>query len=96
MYNTRYYAAVIVELFEDLLINNDITIPCPEGDQNYLNKAVPIHGPVYSDMLDSVERIIVQMLICNGVPRRDILDRTSPEFKKDYPKVKEEKHNASY
>ena len=95
MYNTRYYAAAIVELFEDLLTSNDITIPCLEGNQNYFDKH-PIHGLVYSDMLDSVERIIVQMLINNGVPRRDILDRTSSEFKKDYPKVKEEKHNESH
>lgn len=95
MYHTRYVAAYILEQFEDLLAKNDITIPSPEDDQKGPDNVMRIYGSVRDDLLDSVEQIIVKMLIDHGVPRRDILDGVF-YFKNYHPKVKEEKHHAGY
>lgn len=95
MYHTRYVAADILEQFEDLLAQNDITIPSPEDDQKSPDNDARIYGSVYGDLLDSVEQTIVQMLLDNGVPRRNIIDGVF-YFKAGHPKVRKEKHHESY
>ena len=85
MYKTRYYASMIVEQFETLLEKkrnrNDIRI-------------YSIYGSEYRDLVDGVDKVIVQMLIDNGVPRRDILDGGSDLNKNGL--LKEEKPYAGY
>ena len=62
--HTRPFAADIVSLFENLLDEHGIIIPSPEdsdGRFDYGN-TVPIYGTTYSDLLDEVEQILVNML----------------------------------
>ena len=62
--HTRPFAADIVYLFEKLLDEHGIIIPSPEDSDGrfaYGNTA-PIYGTTYSDLLDQVEQILVNML----------------------------------
>lgn len=59
---THNRAADIVELFEDVLDNADITVPSPEDDDREPENCARLYGSVYSDLLDSVEGDIISLL----------------------------------
>lgn len=59
---TRNEAARIVELFEDVLIENGIRIPSPDDEQRDEDNDAPLYGQTYADLLDDVERYLVQFL----------------------------------
>jgi len=60
---TRDIAAQIIELFENILEENGIIIPSPEDDEKEDDNKACLYGSVYSDLLDSVEEIIVDTTI---------------------------------
>lgn len=65
---THDEAALIVELFEAVLENHNISIPSPEDDDRDPDDMVGLYGSTYSDLLDSVEENIC-----------DIIDRRKPD-----------------
>ena len=44
---TRNEAALIVELFDDLLAGNGIKVPSPEDDQREADNEAALYGSVY-------------------------------------------------
>lgn len=58
---TRNQAATIVELFEDLLEQNGITLPSPEDDEKEPDNEARIYGSVYYDLVDDVEAILIDI-----------------------------------
>lgn len=56
---THNISADIVELFDALLDNFNITIPSPEDKEKDPDNCARLYGSVYYDLLDSVEYIII-------------------------------------
>lgn len=59
---THDEAALIVEMFEDVLDEHDITIPSPEDDERTPDNEAKLYGSVYSNLLDAVEEKILELL----------------------------------
>lgn len=59
---TRDEAAAIVELFENVLIANGIVVPSPEDDDKEDDNEAALYGSTYSDLLDEVEYMLVELL----------------------------------
>lgn len=59
---SRDEAALIVELFEDVLSAYDISVPSPEDDERDPEDKIGLYGSTYNDLLDSVEDRIIEML----------------------------------
>lgn len=64
---THDEAAKIIELFEDILTENDIHIPSPEDDERDENNMVGLYGSTYSDLLDEIEEILIRILDKKGM-----------------------------
>ena len=63
---TRDEAARIVEMFENILVENEISIPSPEDDDREPDDKLGLYGSVYSDLLDSVENALIAIIIRRG------------------------------
>lgn len=59
---TRNEAAQIVELFENVLNDYDITVPSPEDDDREPDNKAALYGSVYFDLLDDIENYLIDML----------------------------------
>lgn len=59
---TRDEAALLVDLFENILDQYDIKVPSPEDDERCEDNEAKLYGSTYSDLLDSVEDAIVELL----------------------------------
>lgn len=59
---THDVAAEIVEAFEDVLSKYDIRVPSPEDDEREPDNMVGLYGSTYSDLLDAVESIVIEIL----------------------------------
>lgn len=59
---TRDEAANIMELFESVLDTYDIKIPSPEDDEREAENEAKLYGSTYFDLLDGVERQIIDLL----------------------------------
>jgi len=59
---THDEAMLIVEMFEDILSEYDISIPSPEDDEREPDNMVGLYGSTYSDLLDSVEDKLIEIL----------------------------------
>lgn len=64
---TRDIAAAITEIFEDVLSRYSIHVPSPEDDDREEDNMIGLYGSTYSEILDSTEAEIVQMLEHAGV-----------------------------
>jgi len=64
---THDEAAKIIELFEDILTENDIHIPSPEDDERDENNMVGLYGSTYGDLLDEIEEILIRILDKKGM-----------------------------
>lgn len=62
MIYTHDEAMLIVEMFEDILIQHNIKIPSPEDDERELDNDAALYGSTYSDLLDSVEDKLIEIL----------------------------------
>lgn len=63
---TRDEAARIVEMFENILVENEISIPSPEDDDRDPDDKLGLYGLVYSDLLDGVENVLIGIIIRRG------------------------------
>lgn len=52
---THAEAANIIDLFENVLIENNISIPSPEDDEREKDDMLGLYGSTYSNLLDEVE-----------------------------------------
>ena len=78
---THDIAARIVENFESVLDEQDITLTSPEDDEKEPDNAVRLYGSTYCDLLDVTESIVIQTLEQAGVSRdKYITDRFSGNF----------------
>lgn len=59
---THDEAMLIVEMFEDVLSTYDISVPSPEDDEREPDNMVGLYGSAYSDLLDSVEDKLIEIL----------------------------------
>ena len=59
---THDEAALIVEEFENVLEKYGIKLPSPEDDEREENNEAPLYGSTYSDLLDSVEGTLIDLL----------------------------------
>lgn len=55
-------AAQIVDLFESLLDKYNVRIPSPEDEERDEDNEAKLYGSVYSDLLDSVEDELIDIL----------------------------------
>ena len=58
---THKEAADIVELFENLLVKNNIKIPSPEDEEREPDNDAALYGTVYDELLSSVENILINI-----------------------------------
>ena len=59
---THNVAAQIVECFEETLLKYGISVPSPEDDERESDNDAALYGTTYSDLLDSVEEILIDTL----------------------------------
>lgn len=59
---TRDEAALIVEMFENVLDTYNIKVPSPEDDEREPDNEAKLYGSVYSDLLDNVEASLIELL----------------------------------
>ena len=59
---TRNEAARIVDMFEDILCENEIKVPSPDDDQRDPDNDASLYGQTYSDLLDTVEERLIDLL----------------------------------
>lgn len=59
---SRDEAMLIIEMFEDILIQHNIKIPSPEDDDREPDNDVGLYGSTYSDLLDNVEDKLIEIL----------------------------------
>lgn len=59
---THDEASKIIELFEEVLAEYDIVVPSPEDDDREEDNAATLYGSTYSDLLDNVEEILIELL----------------------------------
>jgi hypothetical protein len=71
---TRDVAANIVEIFEDVLCEHEISIPSPEDDERDEDDKIGLYGSTYYDILDSVEARIKDLVECIRYNDVDIIE----------------------
>lgn len=59
---THDEAMLLCELFEDILIRNNICVPSPEDDERDAEDAVGLYGSTYSELLDDIEERLIELL----------------------------------
>ena len=59
---THDEAALLVEIFEEILESNGIIVPSPEDDEKEHDNGAVLYGSVYSDLLDEVESRVIELL----------------------------------
>ena len=59
---THDIASQIVDAFDEVLYKNGIKVPSPEDDEREDDNAAALYGSVYSDLMDEVEWILIEML----------------------------------
>ena len=77
---THELASQLVERFENVLDDHDITVPSPEDDEREPDNKARLYGSVYSDLLDTVEKIVIDhtvKTIANADRATVITDRYS-------------------
>lgn len=72
---TRDEAAVIVEMFEDVLERYNITVPSDEDDERDPDNTARLYGSTYYELLDAVEYRLVRMFLEHGLQCRTILQK---------------------
>lgn len=59
---THDEAMLIVEMFENVLCEYGIKVPSPEDDEREPDNEATLYGTTYSDLLDSVEHKLIELL----------------------------------
>lgn len=58
---THDEAARLIDMFEDVLETNNIRVPSPEDDERD-EDGYGLYGSTYSDLLDSIEEELINLL----------------------------------
>ena len=74
---THDEAMLIVELFEDILTQHNIKVPSPEDDEREPDNNAALYGSIYSDLLDSVEDKLIEILERHTLNTKVIRDEFS-------------------
>lgn len=74
---TRDEAASIVEMFEKVLLDNNISIPSPEDDERDPDDRLGLYGSTYYDLLDAVENRLLSIILRRGPHGDSIKDLTT-------------------
>lgn len=74
---THDEAMLIVELFEDILTQHNIKVPSPEDDEREPDNDAALYGSTYSDLLDSVEDKLIEILERHTLNTKVIRDEFS-------------------
>lgn len=59
---THDEAMLIIRMFEDILSEHDIKVPSPEDDEREPEDDVGLYGSTYSELMDSVEERLIDLL----------------------------------
>lgn len=59
---THDEASIIVEFFEDILVDNGIKLPSPEDDDRDSENDAALYGSVYDNLLTQVEERLISLL----------------------------------
>lgn len=59
---THDEAMLILEMFEDVLLEHGIKVPSPEDDDREPENDAVLYGSTYSDLLDAVEDHLIKLL----------------------------------
>ncbi len=62
MINTRDEAALIVEMFENVLDEYDIKVPSPDDEERDPENEAKLYGMTYYQLLDAVEARLIELL----------------------------------
>lgn len=74
---THDEAMLIVEMFEDILAQHNIKIPRPEDDERESDNDAALYGSIYSNLLDSVEDKLIEILERHTLNTKVIRDEFS-------------------
>lgn len=59
---THDESARIIDMFEEILSKHNIHIPSPEDDDREPDNMVGLYGSTYSDLLDDIEGLLVDIV----------------------------------
>lgn len=59
---THDLATEIVDMFDDMLVAHGIKVPSPEDDDREEDNEAALYGSTYSDLMDNVEALLIEML----------------------------------
>lgn len=61
-------AALIVDVFENMLEKYGMRLPSPEDDEREADNGAALYGSTYSDILDAVENALIGILARQKAP----------------------------
>lgn len=61
-------AALIVDVFENMLEKYGMRLPSPEDDEREADNGAALYGSTYSDILDAVENALIGILAWQKAP----------------------------
>lgn len=81
---TRDYALLIMEQFEAVLSKYDICVPSDEDDEREEDDMIGLYGSTYSDLIDVVERIVIDAV---KESRHCIPKQSDPRYYEPEPEI---------
>lgn len=74
---THDEAMLLVEMFDDILIQYDISVPSPEDDDRDPDNLLGLYGSTYGNLLDAVEDYLIDLLNRHTPSTQVIIDKFS-------------------
>lgn len=74
---THDEAMLLVEMFDDILIQYDISVPSPEDDDRDPDNLLGLYGSTYGNLLDAVEDYLIDLLNRHTPSTQIIIDKFS-------------------
>lgn len=74
---THDEAMLLVEMFDDILIQYNISVPSPEEDDRDPDNLLGLYGSTYGNLLDAVEDYLIDLLNRHTPSTQVIIDKFS-------------------
>lgn len=74
---THDEAMLLVEMFDDILIQYNISVPSPEDDDRDPDNLLGLYGSTYGNLLDAVEDYLIDLLNRHTPSTQVIIDKFS-------------------
>lgn len=74
---THDEAMLLVEMFDDILVQCDISVPSPEDDDRDPDNLLGLYGSTYGNLLDAVEAYLIDLLNRHTPSTQVIIDKFS-------------------